>query len=276
MQLFSPQGSKSCINIPEISQCQLKAPKDNDNKDITIHLGRGVFGSCKKMYYKGIPVAVKEYNNLSSTKDIQHEAAVMARCSHPSLPHIFGVNLTQKPYFLVSYFYGIKNKACTLYQALHSPAIPFTKDCAGKIMFELCQALQHLHAKHLLHRDIKSDNILLTTLHTGFHPMLIDFGKSIEVSEAIFKTKCLSAHEQDEYHKKYRHIAPEIVLGQPPSFASDIFSFGVVMADISANIPSENCFLEGQRKCLEEDPKLRCSILYLLNQLERSASLCKK
>ena len=52
LQLFSPQGSKSCINIPEISQCQLKAPKDNDNKDITIHLGRGVFGSCKKMYYK--------------------------------------------------------------------------------------------------------------------------------------------------------------------------------------------------------------------------------
>lgn len=143
-------------------------------------------------------------------------------------------------------------------------------------MFELCQALQHLHMKRLLHRDIKSDNILLTTLHTGFHPMLIDFGKSIEVSEAVFKTKCLNAHEQDEYHKKYRHIAPEIILGQPPSFASDIFSFGIVMADISANIPSENCFLEGQRKCLEEDPKLRCSISFLLSQLEKNASLCKK
>lgn len=254
----------------------LKAPKDNDNKEITIHLGHGVFGRCRKMFYKGIPVAVKEYNNLSSAKDIQNEAAVMARCSHPSLPHIFGVNLTQRPYFLVSYFYGIKNQACTLYHALYSPAIHFTKHCAGKIMFELCQALQHLHMKRLLHRDIKSDNILLTTLHTGFHPMLIDFGKSIEVSEAVFKTKCLKAHEQDEYRKKYRHIAPEIILGQPPSFASDIFSFGIVMADISANIPSENCFLEGQRKCLEEDPKLRCSISFLLSQLEKNASLCKK
>ena len=124
------------------------------------------------MLYKGIPVAVKEYNNLSSAKDIQLEAAVMARCSHPSLPHMFGVNLTQKPYFLVSYFYGIKNQACTLYHVLNSPAIHFTKHCAGKIMFELCQALQHLHMKHLLHRDIKSDNIL--TRHTGFHPMLIE------------------------------------------------------------------------------------------------------
>ena len=70
-------------------------------------------------------------------------------------------------------------------------------------MFELCQALQHLHMKQLLHRDIKSDDILLTTLHTGFHPMLTDFGKSIKVSGAVFKTKCLSAHEQDEYRKKY-------------------------------------------------------------------------
>lgn len=200
----------------------------------------------------------------------------MARCSHPSLPHIFGVNVTQKPYFLVSYFYGINNQTCTLYSALYHPTIPFTKYCAGKIMFELCQALQHLHMKQLLHRDIKSDNILLTTLHTGFHPMLIDFGKSIEVSEATSKRKSLSAHEQDGYSKKYRHIAPEIILGQPPSFASDLFSFGVVMSDISANIPCENCFLEGKKKCLEEDPKLRCSIAYLLNQLERNVSLCKK
>ena len=201
----------------------------------------------------------------------------MARCSHPSLPHIFGVNLTQKPYFLVSYFYGINNQTCTLYNTkLYCPTIPFTKYSAGKIMFELCQALQHLHMKRLLHRNIKSDNILLTTLHTGFHPMLIDFGKSIEVSEATTKRKCLSAHEQDDYRKKYRHIAPEIILGQPPSFASDVFSFGVVMSDISTNIPYENCFLEGQTKCLKDDPKLRCSISYLLNQLERNASLCKK
>ena len=219
---------------------------------------------------------MKEYNNLSSNKDIQHEAVVMARYSHPSLPHIFGVNLTQKPYFLVSYFYGINIQTCTLYNTkLYCPTIPFTKYSAGKIMFELCQALQHLHMKQLIHRNIKSDNILLTTLHTGFHPMLIDFGKSIEVSEATSKRKCLSAHEQDDYRKKYRHIAPEIILGQPPSFASDVFSFGVVMSDISANIPSENCFLEGQTKCLKDDPKLRCSILYLLNQLERNASLCK-
>ena len=104
------------------------------------------------MYYKGIPVAVKEYKNLSA-KDIQHEAALMPRCSHPSLPHIFGVNLTQKPFFLVSCFYGIKNQACTLRHAIYSPAIHFTKHCARKIMFELCQALQHLHMKHLLHWD---------------------------------------------------------------------------------------------------------------------------
>ena len=154
----------------------------------------------------------------------------MARYSHPSLPHIFGVNLTQNPYFLVSYFYDINIQTCTLYNTkLYCPTIPFTKYSAGKIMFELCQALQHLHMKQLLHQNIKSDNILLTTMHTGFHPMLIDFGKSIEVSEATSKRKCLIAHEQDDYRKKYRHIAPEIIFGQPPSFASDVFSFGVVV-----------------------------------------------
>ena len=48
------------------------------------------------------------------------------------------------------------------------------------------------------------------------------------------------------------------------------------MSDVSGNIPFELCFFEGQRKCLEEDPKLRCSVSYLLNQLETNASLCNK
>lgn len=218
-------------------------------------------------------MAVKVFNNLSSSRDVRHEAAVMAKCSHSSLPHIFGVNVTQKPYFLVSYFYSIGNSSSTLFYALHSRSMSLSKSSVGKIMLQLCQALEHLHSKCLLHRDIKCDNILLTMVNKDYHPMLIDYGKAIPLSDAPSKRKSLNALEQEEYRKRHRHIAPEIVLGQPPSFASDIFSFGLVMSDVSSKIETEQCFLEGQRKCLEREPKLRCSISYLLSQLEKSVSL---
>ena len=46
------------------------SPQDKDGNDTTIHLGCSVFGNCQKKYlYKGIPVAVKMFNDLSSSHD---------------------------------------------------------------------------------------------------------------------------------------------------------------------------------------------------------------
>lgn len=243
--------------------------KDRDGNETDVQPGQGVFGQCLKKYYKGIPVAVKFFNHLSSSQDVKQEANSMALCYHALIPHIFGVNVTRKPYFLVSYFYALGKSSCTLFRALHSKSMNLSTSTYGKIMLQLCEAMEHIHSK-LLHRDIKSDNILLTEVNHKYHPMLIDFGKAIPLSDAPSKQKCLSATEQEEYRKKHRHIAPELVLGKPPSFASHIFSFGVVMADVSSRIKMETHYLEGQKQCLEQDSKLRCTVSYLLSQLKKN------
>lgn len=91
---FSLADKRVDCNVPEISWNHLVSPQDKDGNDTTIHLGCGVFGSCQKKYYKGIPVAVKVFKDLSSSQDVKHESAIMARCVHPSIPHIFGLNVT--------------------------------------------------------------------------------------------------------------------------------------------------------------------------------------
>ena len=272
-QIFSFCDTTVGFSGPKISWSELVSPQDKDGKETTVILGSGIFGTCQKRFFKGIPVAVKVFNNLSSSEDVNDEAAIMSLCSHPSLPHLFGLNIEEKPYFLVSYFYGIGSSSCTLYRALHSKTLSLSPYSWGKIMLKLCQALQHLHKKQLLHCDIKSDNILVTKINSDYHPMLIDFGKSIAISKAPSKQKLLAPLQQEEYRKKYRHIAPEIALGQPPSCASDIFSFGVVMSDVSSRVKTETSFLIGQNKCLKEDPKLRCSISYLLVKLENNLTV---
>ena len=44
------------------------------------------------------------------------------------------------------------------------------------------------------HRDIKSDNIILTEVNNMYHPMLFDFGKAISLSDAPSKQQSMTAH----------------------------------------------------------------------------------
>ena len=253
--------------VTEIPRNQLVVPRDKTGSHSKECLGKGTFGQCLNMYYKGIPVAVKEFNNLSTAHDVRQEALVMSKCSHPSLPHLFGIDLIKKPYLLVSYFYGISDISCTLHCALHSISMSLTYLSAAKIMLKVCQAVEHMHTKQYLHRDIKSDNIVLTKVSFDYHPMLIDFGKAISVYEAHLKRKDLTLYEQAEYWRKHRHIAPEIVEGQSPSYFSDIYSVGVLMANVSDKIHTERTLVNLQLKCLQEDPKFRCPFSHLLDVL---------
>jgi len=51
----------------QIERGLLEHPKDESGKQVTIHLGSGAFGYCNKMFYRGIPVAVKTF--YSATAD---------------------------------------------------------------------------------------------------------------------------------------------------------------------------------------------------------------
>ena len=108
--MFSLHGSRVNCEVSDIRWNQLMSPKHKDGNEINVQLGKGVFGQCLKKYYKGIPVAVKLFNRLSSSQDVKQEENSMALCYHASIPHIFGVNVTRKPYFVL----------------LDSPLVPFS------------------------------------------------------------------------------------------------------------------------------------------------------
>ena len=77
-----------------------------------------------------------------------------------------------------------------------------------------------LHGSHIIHRDIKLDNFLVTNDH---HIKLCDFGLSRVLMPSV---KRLS---HPVYAIAYR--SPEILLGiQPYSFSSDIWALGVLVA----------------------------------------------
>ena len=90
-----------------------------------------------------------------------------------------------------------------------------------RIARELCEALEYLHRRQEVHRDLKPDNILLT--HDGLHVKLIDFGLSDSGASAILKSPAGTR----------RYMAPEVTAGGEADARSDIYSLGVVLSEMT-------------------------------------------
>ena len=52
------------------------------------------------------PVAVKYFESCTTSKAVENEALFLKRCCHINLPLIYGMNNSQRPFYIVTQFYG--------------------------------------------------------------------------------------------------------------------------------------------------------------------------
>ena len=83
---------------------------------------------------------------------------------------------------------------------------------ATRILIMVCNALQYLHNKDIIHNDLKADNIVPEKRTDELSPVIVDFGKVCMLANG--KIHCVSKTHQEEYMRRHGHIAPEIVKGQ--------------------------------------------------------------
>eukprot|EP00924_Labyrinthula_sp_SR-Ha-C_P015559 maker-scaffold_4-snap-gene-3.6-mRNA-1 protein AED:0.18 eAED:0.19 QI:0/0/0/1/1/1/2/0/399 len=119
----------------------------------------------------------------------------------------------------------IPKLSLNLSQAIESK-LPFRK---LPVYFSLLSTLDFLHSHHIIHRDIKLDNILLTET---YQPVLIDFSlsKLLATSDGSLCSDPIGTHTGDVGTAKY--IAPEVYQKDFYSFNSDVYSLGVVFLEL--------------------------------------------
>uniref|UniRef100_A0AAQ4PPT9 RAF proto-oncogene serine/threonine-protein kinase n=1 Tax=Gasterosteus aculeatus aculeatus TaxID=481459 RepID=A0AAQ4PPT9_GASAC len=86
--------------------------------------------------------------------------------------------------------------------------------------------LSYLHAKNIIHRDMKSNNIFL---HEGLTVKIGDFGL------ATVKARWSGSHQVEQPSGSILWMAPEVIRMQdnnPYSFQSDVYSYGIVLFEI--------------------------------------------
>ena len=143
------------------------------------------------------------------------EARAAARLNHPNIVQIYNFGSVEGTYYLAMEFVDGRSLGSHLRERR------FTEAEAIGIARQVCKALAVAHAEGLIHRDIKPDNLMLTTRG---EVKLVDLGiaKRLDEDQAITQT----GHSMGTPH----YISPEQIRGQKDIDArADIYSLGATL-----------------------------------------------
>ena len=175
------------------------------------------------------------------------ERDTLARLAHPNIAqlHDGGMSPDGSPYFTLEYVPGeaITNWCDTQRLAVRARV---------RLLLKVCDAVEHAHRNLIVHRDIKPSNILVT--REG-EPKLLDFGIAKLLAEAPGTE--LTGTMMRPMTREF--AAPEQVLGEPVTTATDVYSLGVLTyLLLSGRMPYRRAAL-GQsgwtKAILEEQPE---------------------
>ena len=214
-------------------------------------IGEGRFGTCKKVSLHGTMICAKTLrsSNGCSKSAILHEAAMLSRVRHPNIAFLIGIQTIKEPFQLLCALYSVENISLSVYdtssfakvtdekkQVLELLRPSLTLQVWLAMMKNLAEALAFIHEKSIVHRDLKSDNVVLNKHDSMIHCVLVDFGKSNHVRHV--KRYVLSQQEKEQYRINHKHIAPDLVDGMSDvSTASDIYSYGRLFKNIVTYYP---------------------------------------
>jgi len=190
-----------------------------------------------------------------SRERLRREAMAVAALDHPYICKIFEIGEDGDDVFLVMEYLAGE----TLQRRLHDGRLPLSD--VLRLAGEIAEALQEAHARRFLHRDLKPANIMLT--EQG-HVKVMDFGlaKRVEILPSPDQTtrdvgaSQLTAHGSIVGTPDY--MSPEQVRGATLDERSDLFSFGVILAEmISGRHPfHQSSTAETLSAVLREPPNL--------------------
>ena len=145
------------------------------------------------------------------------EARLAAKLVHPNVVQVYDVGEDERGPFIVMEYVEGDTLADELHRRGRLPAAEVVS-----VGIQLCSALEAAHARGLVHRDIKPQNVIR---RPDGQVKLADFG--------IARSLAATAHtEIGTVLGTAAYLAPEQARGEPVTAAADIYSLGVVLYEL--------------------------------------------
>ena len=188
-----------------------------EDLDYYRNLGIGSYGivslvkNKKNNYFYAIKnITTRQILSEKLMKSIELEKAILLKVDHPFIVKLVKTLKDDKNiYYLMDYLKGKE-----LFDIIRDIGI-LTKFQAQFFIGSIILAVQYLHERKIIFRDIKPENIMV--LENGYIK-LIDFGTAKEIED---KTKTIIGTAQ--------YMAPEVILGELYSFEIDFWSIGICL-----------------------------------------------
>lgn len=193
--------------------------KRDDFEIVGKPVGSGVTSSVFKARQKTIPpkeVAIKILEkdfgeDERTTELLRREISFLVKLHHEYLINFIGfIADPGEQIWIVSEF----AEDGTLYDA-KKKLTPFQKT---KIAFEIAEGMEYIHKNHIIHRDLKTLNVLLD----GDTPKISDFGFS-RFDISLSMTRKIGT---------IQYMAPEVIKGSHYDLKADVFSFAMILWEL--------------------------------------------
>ncbi|BAT92824.1 hypothetical protein VIGAN_07166700 [Vigna angularis var. angularis] len=198
------------------------------------YLSEGGFGSVYKGELCGQKIAVKQhtYANQKGEKEFKSEVDVLSKAMHENVVMLLG-SCSEGHHRLLVYEY-LCNASLDLHLSQHSRKLLDWPDRV-KVADGAAKGLLYLHENNIIHRDLTTNNILLTH---DYDPLLGDFGLARTVIEdSSYCTECVG---------NMGYMAPEYAEFGKVSIKTDVYSFGVVLLQLITGMRTTDKRLGGK------------------------------
>ncbi|CAB4264389.1 unnamed protein product [Prunus armeniaca] len=185
----------------------------------------GGFGSVHKGIYDGQEVAVKvmEWGEdrrtkceiASLKKDFRQEVSIWHKLDHPNITKCIGATTdTDSASVITEYLSGGTLKAFLIQHRKKKLPLKTVK----RLAVDLAKGLSYLHSKNIVHRDVKTENVLLDK---DGRVKLADFG--------VARLEASNLAEMTGYTGTPGYMAPEVLECKPYNRKCDVYSFGICL-----------------------------------------------
>ena len=197
-------------------------------------LGEGGMGEVVKAYDPRLDreVAIKRVRASELGADhrrrFEREARITASLDHPGIVRIFDILTVEgDPHLVMELLPGP-----SLRQRLEGGS-PLAVSEGLPLVRQICDALEHAHQRGVVHRDLKTENVLLDAAGNA---KIVDFGIARQRPVEHRKVADVTLTSAGQAPGTARAMAPEVARGEEATPRSDLFSLGVLLYELFTGI----------------------------------------
>lgn len=181
------------------------------------YISEGSYGSVYRGWWLSADVVIKQVltdqTERENREQFRQEVTLWFSLNHRNLIKLFGACHEGQPFFVCEH---------AAQGTITSFAKGRSRKAIWRAIYYAAMGLEYLHERNIVHGDLKGNNILVGK--DEYETKLADFGLSALINRI--------GVEQPAVSGAVRWKAPECLLGALPSFASDIYSFGMCIIEV--------------------------------------------